>query len=162
VHHRTATVQVRCTISFHIGRILPLLLGAGWRIGHCPVHTGQSDAPSRPLELATCRALIARMTIGRRRSWHTRQYGAPSDSLVIYSRTTPSIPESSRFNAGQPGAPDTVWCATEQSGVPGRDGVGCTQSTLSYFFSPSFVTVSSTYTNTLVLKNNVLSLKPYL
>jgi hypothetical protein len=33
------------------------------RTGHCPVHTGQSGAPSRPLELATCRFLIARTTI---------------------------------------------------------------------------------------------------
>jgi hypothetical protein len=32
----------------------------------------------------------------------------------------------------------------------------------SHFFSPSFVTVSNTYTTTLVLKNNVLSLEPYL
>jgi hypothetical protein len=31
-----------------------------------------------------------------------------------------------------------------------------------HFFSASFVTVSSTYTNTLVFKNNVLSLEPYL
>jgi hypothetical protein len=27
------------------------------------VHTGQSDAPNRLLELATCRALIARTTV---------------------------------------------------------------------------------------------------
>jgi hypothetical protein len=77
------------------------------------------------------------------------------DSPVIYSHTTPSIPESSRFNVGQPGSPDTVRCATGQSGVLGRAGIG-------HFFSPSFVTVSSTYTNTLVFKNNVLSLEPYL
>jgi hypothetical protein len=52
----------------------------------------------------------------------------------------------------------TVRCAR-----PGtRAGVGCTQPTLSHFFSPSFVTVSSTYANTLVLKNNVLSLETYL
>jgi hypothetical protein len=84
------------------------------------------------------------------------------DSPVIYSRTPLSIPESSRFNAGQPGASDTVRCATGQSGVPGRVGVGCTLPILFHFFSASFVTVSSTYTNTLVFKNNVLSLEPYL
>jgi hypothetical protein len=44
VHHRTATVHVRCVISFYIGRSRPLLLGASWRTGHCPVHTGQSGA----------------------------------------------------------------------------------------------------------------------
>jgi hypothetical protein len=56
--------HVRCTISFQIGRNRLLLLGAGWRTGHCPVHTGQSGATSRPLERATCRALIARTTVG--------------------------------------------------------------------------------------------------
>jgi hypothetical protein len=64
VHHRTTTVHVRCAISFHIRRSRPLLLGDGWRTGHCPVHTGQSGAPSRPLERATCRTLIARTTVG--------------------------------------------------------------------------------------------------
>jgi hypothetical protein len=39
------------------------------------VHIGQSDAPSRLLELATCRALIARTTVGRWRSWLTEQSG---------------------------------------------------------------------------------------
>ena len=64
VHHRTVTVHVWCAISFHTGHIRPLLLGAGWRTGHSPVHTGQSGAPSRSLELATCRALIARPAVG--------------------------------------------------------------------------------------------------
>jgi hypothetical protein len=53
----------------------PLLLWARWRTGHCPVHTGQSDAPSRPLERATCRALIMQPTVG------TGAVGSP-DSLV--------------------------------------------------------------------------------
>jgi hypothetical protein len=135
-HHRTATVHVRCTISFHIGRSRPLLLGTGW-------HTGQSGASNRPLELAMCRTLIARTTVGHwhswltgqsgappnnpvnfshvafsvsrerlvRRGWLSGQSGAPSDSPVNYSRTTPSIPESSWFTVGQHGAPDTVRCA---------------------------------------------------
>jgi hypothetical protein len=37
VHHRTATVHVRCAISFHSWRSRPLQLHAGWRTGHCPV-----------------------------------------------------------------------------------------------------------------------------
>jgi hypothetical protein len=65
-------------------------------------------------------------------------------SGVNYSRTPLRFPEISRFTAGQPGAPDTVRCTTGQSGVPDRAGVGCTQPTLSLFFSSSFVTVSST------------------
>jgi hypothetical protein len=39
VHHRTATIHVRCAISFHIGCSRPLLLGAGWRTERYPVHT---------------------------------------------------------------------------------------------------------------------------
>jgi hypothetical protein len=37
VHHRTVTVAGRCAISFHIWHIRPLVLGVGWRTGHCPV-----------------------------------------------------------------------------------------------------------------------------
>jgi hypothetical protein len=47
--------------------------------------TGQSDAPSRPLERATCRTLIAWTTIGHRRRWLTGQSGAPPDSPVTCS-----------------------------------------------------------------------------
>jgi hypothetical protein len=85
VHHRTATVTVRCAISFHIGRSRPLGLGTGWRTGHCPVHTEQSGVPNRPLARATCRALIARTTVGCWRRWLTGQSGAPPDSPMIYS-----------------------------------------------------------------------------
>jgi hypothetical protein len=136
----------------------PTIVPRGWL-----VHRTLSGAPSRPLELATCRTLIARTIVGRWRRWLTGQSGAPPDSpmnfshvafsfpetdefvaddspdsLEIYSRTTSSIPESSRFNVGQPGAPDTVWCATGQSGVPGRARVGCTFSFLFSFFCHCF------------------------
>ena len=47
-----------------------------------------------------------------------RQSGAPPDSPVNYSRTPPNFPESGLFTGGQPGALDTVWCTTVQSGVP--------------------------------------------
>jgi hypothetical protein len=50
-------------ISFLIWRSRPLQLRAGWRTGHCLVHTGQSGAPSRPLARATRRPRIARPTI---------------------------------------------------------------------------------------------------
>jgi hypothetical protein len=64
VHYRTATVAVRCTITFHIGCGRPLGLRIGWRTGHYSVHTGQSGVPNRPLERATCRPLIAVATVG--------------------------------------------------------------------------------------------------
>jgi hypothetical protein len=139
VVHRTVTVAVRCVISFHIWRIRPLVLGVGWRTGHCPVHARQSGVPNRPLLRATCRPRIAQPTVGAGDRWLTGQSGAPPDSPVNYSCTPLHFPESSRFTAGQPGAPDTVWCLA-------RVSVGCTQPTLFLFFSSSssFVTVSST------------------
>jgi hypothetical protein len=39
---------------------------------------------------------------------------------VNYSRMPPKTPESDQFAGSQPGAPDTVWCTTGQSGVPDR------------------------------------------
>jgi hypothetical protein len=44
----------------------------------------------------------------------------PPDSPVNYSRTPSLNPESGEFTVDQPSAPDTVWCATGQSGVPDR------------------------------------------
>jgi hypothetical protein len=114
VVHRTTTVHVRCTISFLIGRSRPLLPRAGWRTGHCPVHTGQSGAPSRPLEQATCRALIARTTVGRWRRWLTGQSGAPPDSLVNFSRVAFFL--FSREVSSSLTTHRTVRCTTGQSG----------------------------------------------
>jgi hypothetical protein len=85
VHHWTTTVHVRCAISFHIGRSRPLLLRARWCTGHCPVHTGQSGVPNRPLERDTRRPQIAQPTVGRERRWLTGQSGAPLDSSVTFS-----------------------------------------------------------------------------
>jgi hypothetical protein len=62
--HRT----VRCTtghcpvrISFLIWRSRPLQIQSRWRNGHCPVHTGQSDAPLWPL----ARPRVTRGILGR-------------------------------------------------------------------------------------------------
>jgi hypothetical protein len=97
VHHRTITVAVWCVISFLFWRIRPLVLWVGWRTGHCLVHTGQSGVPSRPLLRATRRPRIARPAVGTGDSWLTGQSGAPPDSPVNYSRTSPLIPESGKF-----------------------------------------------------------------
>jgi hypothetical protein len=48
-------------------------------------HQTLSGVPNRPLARATCRALIARPTVGRWRHWLTGQSGALLDSPVIYS-----------------------------------------------------------------------------
>jgi hypothetical protein len=118
VHHRTATVAVRCAISFHIRRSRPMVLGTGWRTGHCPVHTGQSGVPDRPLARTTCRALIARMTVGHWHRWLTGQSGAPPDSPVSYShvaflfsRERPVDTELALGTGHCPMPHWTVWCA---------------------------------------------------
>jgi hypothetical protein len=46
VVHRTTTVACPVWISFHSWCSRLLDLRAGWRTGHCPVHTGQSGAPA--------------------------------------------------------------------------------------------------------------------
>jgi hypothetical protein len=43
--------------------------------------------------------------------------GAP-DSLVNYSGAAPGKPEAEEFELIHPGAPDTVWWHTGQSGAP--------------------------------------------
>jgi hypothetical protein len=91
VVHRTVTVAVRCAIYFHIWRIRSLVLRIGWRTGHCPVHTGQSGVPNRPLARATCRALIARPTVGRWRRWLTGQSGVPGRAGVGCTQPTLSL-----------------------------------------------------------------------
>jgi hypothetical protein len=65
MRHRTTTVACLVQISFLFWRRRPLHLGVGWRTGHCPVHTGQSDAPFRPLVRATCRPPISLPTVAQ-------------------------------------------------------------------------------------------------
>jgi hypothetical protein len=84
-------------------------------------HQTLSGVPNRPLLRATRRPQIVRPTVGACDRWLTGQSDAPPDSPVNYSRTPLRFPESRRFTAGQPGTPDTVRCATGQSGVPGKN-----------------------------------------
>jgi hypothetical protein len=120
-------------IAFLFWRSRPLKIWSRWRTGHCLVHTGQSDAPIRPLARPrVTRGLrgrpLAQSTVGSpdspvnysrtpliasrerrlRRGWLTGQSGAPPDSPVFYSRTPSSSPESGLFTETGPGAPDTV------------------------------------------------------
>jgi hypothetical protein len=120
VHHQTATVACPVRISFHSWRSRPLNLRAGWRTGHCPVHTGQSGAPCRPLERATRRPRIWRPTVA------LAAVGSP-DSPVNYSRTPPQFPESGQFTGVQPAPPDSPVCQTEQS-------LGCSEPSSSLLF----------------------------
>jgi hypothetical protein len=131
VRHRTVTIDGPMSISFLFSRRLPLHLQVRWHTGHCPVHTGQSSAPCRPLARATRRPWIARPTVA------LATVGSP-DSPVNYSRTPPNFLESSLFTGGWPGAPDTVRCTTGQSGVPDRAGLRLHQAksfAILFFFS---------------------------
>jgi hypothetical protein len=70
--------------------------------------------------------------------WLTGQSGTPPDSPVNYSRTPPIFPESGLFTGGWPGAPDTVRCTTEQSGVLDQAGLRLHQAksfAILFFFS---------------------------
>jgi hypothetical protein len=99
-----------------------------WRTGHCPVHTGQSGAPSRPL----ARPHVPLRSRGRPLAH--RIVRCTSDSPVNYSRTSPTISRERPVRPSQPGAPDTVRCTqTEQS-------LGCSSQDISYWIFP----VSST------------------
>jgi hypothetical protein len=152
VHHRTITVAVWCAISFLFWRIRPLVLGVDWRTGHCPVHTGQSGVPNRPVLRATRRPWIVWPTVGAGDRWLTGQSGAPPDSPVNYSRTPSSNPESDEFTrtslahrtlSGAP--PDSPVCQTELK-------FGCREPSLFGFISSSFLIVSSTWITMLVHK----------
>jgi hypothetical protein len=74
--------------------------------------------PIRPLALATRRARIPRPTIGPADCWLTGQFGAPPDSPVNFSRTSPMKSQEQLVDGCQSGAPDTVRCTTGQSGAP--------------------------------------------
>jgi hypothetical protein len=138
VRHRTVTVDSPVSISFLFWHRRPLQLQVNWRTGHCPVHTGQSGACCRPLQLPrVVRGLrgrpLAQMTVGSPDSPVHHQ-----DSPVNYSRTPPIFPESGLFTGSQPSAPDTVRCTTGQSGVPDRAGLRLHQAksfAILFFFS---------------------------
>jgi hypothetical protein len=94
--------------------------------------TGQSSgAPDRSCSLsgaplahaltsaragAHCSLLLFRYR--RPLALYSRYSTGTPDSPVNYSGAAPRIPEGGKFGVGFPGAPDTVWWHTEQSGAP--------------------------------------------
>jgi hypothetical protein len=91
------------------------LSGAHWTV-RCPLLTVGS---------ATRRVRIRRSTVGRADCWLTEQSGAPPDSLMIYSRTPPTKPESCQF-VGASLAHRTLSGAPPDSPVhPDRTVFGC-------------------------------------
>jgi hypothetical protein len=86
-------------------------IGGSWRTEHCPVHTGKSGAPCRPLERATRRPRIWRPTVALAAvgSLDSPVHHRTVRWIIAIHRR--SFPESGQFAGDQPGAPDTVWCA---------------------------------------------------
>jgi hypothetical protein len=88
------------------------------RLAHQTVRCAQPTVGA-----TTCRAKIARPTVGAGGRWLTGQSGAAPDSPMNYSCTPLLKPESGEFTADQPGAPDTpvhltrvvVWLHTAKS-----------------------------------------------
>jgi hypothetical protein len=80
VHHRTSPVHCLVQIAFLNWRSRPLKTWSRWRTGHCPVHTGQSGAPIRPLARP-------RVTRGLRGRPLARLIVGSPDSPVNFSRT---------------------------------------------------------------------------
>jgi hypothetical protein len=118
--HRT----VRCTtghypmrISFFLWRSRPLALWSRWRTGHCPVHTGQSGAPSDGWLGHVSRADRAADRWPGRPLAH-RIVRCTPDSPVNYSRTPLITSREQQVRLSQPCAPDTIRCTTGQSGAP--------------------------------------------
>jgi hypothetical protein len=106
--HRTVRCPIRPLARPHVTRIARPTVGS----------------PDSPVHHRTVRWFLAvRCWLVSRERWLRRrrltgQSGAPPDSLVIYSRTPPLIPESRLFIWTGPGTPDTVRCTTGQSSAP--------------------------------------------
>jgi hypothetical protein len=64
---------------------------------------------------------------------HRTLSGGTPDSPVNYSEAPLRIPEGAKFSLESPGAPDTVWWHTGQSGVPDQ---GILRLSLALFIEP--------------------------
>jgi hypothetical protein len=106
--HRT----VRCGFPSLFGEADRWQAWSRWHTGHCPVHTGQSSAPSRPL----ARPCVSRGSHSRLLAHRTIR--CTPDSSVNYSRTPLTYSRERQVRLSQPGTPDTVRCTTGQSVAP--------------------------------------------
>jgi hypothetical protein len=128
VHHRTTTVHVWCTISFHSWRSQPLQLRAGWRTGHCPVPP--ADRWSGPR--------VARGFGGRPLRWQ------PLAHRIVRCTTEKSgelLPYTAGVFPREASSPETSLAHRTLSGAPSDSPVcqtvlclGCTQALSSNLF----------------------------
>jgi hypothetical protein len=118
------------------GQLAHRTLSGAHQIVRCPLPTVGAGHVS-PADCVTDRCTGDR--------WLTGQSGAPPDSPVNYSRTTPNFPESGMFTGGQPAPPDSPVCQTELD-------FGCTQPSLCSSFLFFFSLFLELRQNMLVLK----------
>jgi hypothetical protein len=83
VAHRTSPVHCSVQIAFLNWHSRPLKTWSRWRTEHCPVLTGRSGAPIRPLARP-------RVTRGLRGQPLARPTVGSSDSPVNFIRTSPT------------------------------------------------------------------------
>jgi hypothetical protein len=149
VVHRTVRCTpdtVRCPICFLKQLIRPLLSDADLRTVGAPDMSGAHRTVRclfSTVGSATCRAPIARPTVGPTDRWLTGQSGAHRTVRGILAKVAGEKPESGWFAPRWSGAPDTVRC-TPDSPVPQPEtAFGCTQP-LFHFFSFLLLPVSNT------------------
>jgi hypothetical protein len=144
VHHQTAIVA--CPVHDCLPNRAQSVVAAPGPLVHRTLSGAHRTVwcPMSFVGAATRHPQISWPTLGACDRWLTRQSGAPPDSLVIFSRTPPSNPESGEFTrtslghqtlSGAP--PDSRVCQAELE-------FGCTQPSLLQFDSLLLSTISST------------------
>jgi hypothetical protein len=83
-----------------------------------PVLAQPTVGDLEPLAHRTVRCPLQTVGPATRHAWIARPTVGSPDSPVIFSRTPPSSSRERPVDQRQPGAPDTVWCTTGQSGAP--------------------------------------------
>jgi hypothetical protein len=140
VAHRTTTVA--CPVLDFLPNRAQSTVAASGPLAHRTLFGAHRTVrcPLPTVGATTCRAKIARPTVGAGNRWLTGQSGAPSDSPMIFSRTPRAAlsPETSLAHRTLSGAPpDSPVCQSELN-------FGCSQPSLLQSDSSLFGTVSST------------------
>jgi hypothetical protein len=89
-----------------------------WRFGAVGAPDTVRCTPDSSVPLLTVGSCHASRADYAADCWLIGQSGAPPDSPVIYSRTSLIASREQPVDRRRPGAPDTVRCATGQSGAP--------------------------------------------
>jgi hypothetical protein len=130
--HRTLSGARFISINSAVDRCRLLEIWEPMAHRTCPVHTGQSGAPSDrwPGHVSRADSAVDRW-LGRPLAHRTVR--CTPDSPMNYSRMPSAISRERPLRPRQPGAPDTVRCTTGQSGAPDRNSLLAVHSQLSSF-----------------------------